>query len=109
VASWVAPVSDCKILLHPKILTTRAAEIAQSQRGMVEYDACGRPFVRGADPLAEDDEAAQAAAIARTVATAVAKALEAQRLWVRLIRALGREAGPPMGKPVAKPPEAGAR
>lgn len=39
------------IYLHPRLLARRAAEIAQSQGGRIARDACGRPFVRGADPL----------------------------------------------------------
>jgi hypothetical protein len=47
-------VPTARILFHPTMLARHAAEIARSQGGKLERDACGRPFVSpGADPLAE--------------------------------------------------------
>jgi hypothetical protein len=55
----------------------------------VERDACGRPFLRGADPLAE--------------APAAPTEERGHFEWlIRVLQALGREAGPPMGKPMAR-------
>lgn len=39
-----------RIYLYPTLLARRAAEIAQSQRGRLERDACGRPFVPETPP-----------------------------------------------------------
>jgi hypothetical protein len=49
----------CKVLFHPTLLASRAAEIARQQKAglhnpaRIEQDARGRPFIRAAeDPLA---------------------------------------------------------
>jgi hypothetical protein len=44
---------SARVYLHPALLARRAAEIARTQCGKLERDACGRPFVPAADPLAE--------------------------------------------------------
>jgi hypothetical protein len=78
---------SAQIFLHPALLVRHAAEIAQSQRGMVEYDACGRPFVRGADPLTQQG--------GRPLAEVPAEPLAqpGRFEWLlRVIRALGRPA-----------------
>jgi hypothetical protein len=78
---------SAQIFLHPALLVRHAAEIAQSQRSMVEYDPCGRPFVRGADPLTQQG--------GRPLAeTPAAPAEERGRFeWLlRAIRALARAA-----------------
>ena len=50
----------CRIYLHPTLLARRAAEIARGQGATrIEWDARGRPFLRGADPLAESPAAAE--------------------------------------------------
>ena len=79
----------CRILFHPALIARRAAEIARSQGTCrLERDACGRPFIRGADPLPE-------------IPAAPRVAPPPPLPWlVRLMYALGREAGPPAGRPV---------
>lgn len=80
-----------QVFFHPTLLARRAREIAEGQRGRIGRDACGRPFVRAADPLAEAPAASPTRSPMRFA-------------WlIRLIRALGRiEAGPPMGRPVGR-------
>jgi hypothetical protein len=79
------------ILFHPTLLARRAAEIARTQGGKLERDACGRPFVvPAADPLAEPP--------------AERRRDPMRFAWlIRVIWALGRVAGPRMGRPVAGP------
>lgn len=48
---------SAKILFHPTLRVSRAAEIARSQQAVkIERDACGRPFIMpSSDPLAEPE------------------------------------------------------
>ena len=82
--------TSARILFHPTLLARRAAEIARTQgASRLEQDACGRPFIRAADPLAT----AANDPLARPMRLA----------WlIRLMHALGREAGPRVGKPVGR-------
>jgi hypothetical protein len=78
-----------RIYLHPALLARRAREIARAQHGRIAADACGRPFVTGADPLAE----APAAPPAETAGLA----------WlIQTLRALRWPARPPVGRPVGR-------
>jgi hypothetical protein len=50
---------SAKLLFHPTLLASRAAEIAEREKGAglrnparIERDARGRPFIQAADPLA---------------------------------------------------------
>lgn len=87
---------SAKLLFHPSLPAQRAAEIARSQGATrLERDACGRPFVRGADPLAE----------APTETPVETAGIHCAWL-IRIMHALGREAGPPMSRPGAITPPA---
>lgn len=48
-----AVTASARVYLHPALLARRAGEIARAQHGRIAADARGRPFVVGAEPLAE--------------------------------------------------------
>jgi hypothetical protein len=77
------------VYLHPRLLARRGAEIAQSQGGRIARDACGRPFVRGADPLTQQG--------GRPLAEAPAAPTEERGRFEWLLRAIRALARPSMG------------
>jgi hypothetical protein len=83
-----------RVYLHPRLLVSCAAQIAQSQGGRIARDACGRPFVvPHTDPLAE---VAPAAPEDPMRFEPLIRALRALAAWVPSTEAPGRvhEEGP---------------
>lgn len=85
----------CRVLFHPRLLASRADEIARSQRGRIRWDASGRPFVPAADPLTPPPGGTQGG-----LAPAEAPADPMRFAWlIRALRALTRQATSPDESP----------